>query len=200
MKAIVIGGTGTIGSAVAKALAAKGHAVVAASRHGEVRVDVEDAAAIEAMFNRVGEVDAVCCCAGDAAFKPFAELTAADYALGVRSKLMGQVTVANVASRHLRDNGAIVLTAGVLAREPMVGSAAISLVNAALEGFVRAAAMEMPRGLRINVVSPPWVNETLARLGMHGVQGLPAAGVARAYVAAVEGTRCGETLDPRRLH
>lgn len=43
----------------------------------------------------------------------------------------------------------------------MPGSAAVSLVNSALEGFGRAAALEAPRGIRVNVVSPPWVTETL---------------------------------------
>jgi NAD(P)-dependent dehydrogenase (short-subunit alcohol dehydrogenase family) len=199
MKVIVIGATGTIGTEVAKALIAKRHAVVAASRHGEVKVDLEDAASIRGLFDAVHDVDAVVCCAGDAAFKPFAELADADYALGLRSKLMGQVTLARIAKDHLRDGGSITLTAGILAREPMVGSAGVSLVNAGLEGFTRAAALELPRRLRINVVSPPWVTETLIKFGMDRTLGQPAADVAKAYVAAVEGTQQGQVLDPRQL-
>jgi Enoyl-(Acyl carrier protein) reductase len=82
-------------------------------------------------------------CAGTAAFKPFADLTDADYELGLRSKLIGQVSLARVAKDHLRDGGSITLTTGLLAMHPMPGSASVSMVNAGLEGFVRAAALEM---------------------------------------------------------
>jgi NAD(P)-dependent dehydrogenase (short-subunit alcohol dehydrogenase family) len=54
----------------------------------------------------------------------------------------------------------------LLAMHPIRGSASVSLVNAGLEGFVRAAALEMPRRLRINAVSPPWVKEKMVKLGM----------------------------------
>lgn len=196
MRVIVIGATGTIGTEVAKALRARAHEVIPASRHGNLRVDIEDAATIEALFDSTPDVDAVACCAGEAAFKPFAELADPDYALGLRSKLMGQVTLTRIAAKRLRDGGAIVLTAGVLARHPMIGSAAISLVNAGLEGFTRAAALELPRGIRINVVSPPWVTETLAHLGMTASVHLPAVEVAKAYVEAIEGKRQGQVIEP----
>lgn len=199
MKVIVIGASGTIGAAVAQALAAKKHEVIGASRRGEVRVTLEDEASIRAMFDRIGDANAVICCAGNAVFKPLAALTDADYELGLRSKLMGQVTVARIAKDRLRDGGSITLTTGVLAGEPMPGSAAISLVNAGLNGFVRAAALEMPRGMRINAVSPPWVTETLRQLGMDPSIGLPAAKVAQAYVASAEGNDQGAILDPRRI-
>jgi len=138
-------------------------------------------------------------CAGNAVFKPFAALTDADYELGLRSKLMGQVALARTAKDHLRDGGSITVTTGVLAMRPMPGSAAISLVNAGLEGFVRAAALEMPRRLRINAVSPPWVKETLVKLRMDPAPGLAAADVAKAYVAAVEGSSQGKILEPSRI-
>ena len=53
---------------------------------------------------------------------------------------------------------------------------------------MRAAALEMPRRLRINAVSPPWVKETMVKLGMDPASGLAAADVAKAYVAAIEGS------------
>ena len=138
-------------------------------------------------------------CAGNAVFKPFAALTDADYELGLRSKLMGQVALARTAKDHLRDGGSITVTTGVLAMHPMPGSAAISLVNAGLEGFVRAAALELPRRLRINAVSPPWVKETLVKLRMDPAPGLAAADVAKAYVAAVEGSYQGTIIEPGRV-
>lgn len=196
MKIVVIGATGTIGKAVADALAGR-HEVVRASRHGVVKADIEDAASIERLFATVKDVDAVVCCAGSAAFKPLAALTDEDFQLGLRSKLMGQVNVVRVAMRHLRDGGSITLTSGVLAREPMPGASAISLVNAGVEAFAGGAALELPRRLRVNVVSPPWITETLVALKMDPKGGIPAAVCARAYVAAVEGTETGATLDAR---
>jgi hypothetical protein len=83
-----------------------------------------------------------------------------DYELGLHSKLMEQVSLARIAKDVLREGGSIILTSGVLAMHPIPGSASISMVNAGLEGFVRAAVLEMPRRLPINAVSPPWVIET----------------------------------------
>jgi NAD(P)-dependent dehydrogenase (short-subunit alcohol dehydrogenase family) len=196
MRVVVVGATGTIGKAVADALAAK-HEVVRASRHGPVKVDLEDAGSLARLFQEVKDVDALVCCAGSAAFKPLAQLTDADFQLGLRNKLMGQVNLARAALAALRDRGSVTLTSGVLSREPMPGGAAISLVNAALEGFVRGAALEAPRGIRVNVVSPPWITETLQALKMDPAIGIPAAACAKAYLAAVEGKHQGETLDAR---
>jgi NAD(P)-dependent dehydrogenase (short-subunit alcohol dehydrogenase family) len=88
----------------------------------------------------------------------------------------------------------VTLTSGILAQQPQPGTAAISLVNAGLEGFARAAALEAPRGIRVNVVSPPWVNETLKAMGLPVTGGLPAAVVAQAYVQCVEGQMTGQVL------
>jgi NAD(P)-dependent dehydrogenase (short-subunit alcohol dehydrogenase family) len=181
---------------LADALAGR-HEVVRAARGGAVKVDLEDAASVARLFETVKDVDAVVCCAGSAAFKPLDQLTDADFQASLRSKLMGQVNLARTALRHVRDGGSVTLTSGVLAREPMPGGAAISLVNAALEGFVLGAAIEAPRGVRVNVVSPPWISETLAALKMDPKGGIPAAACARAYVAAVEGKDRGKTLDAR---
>ena len=199
MKIIIIGATGTIGIEVAKALSASKHEVIGASRNGEVKLSLEDAGSIRAVFEKIRNVDAVISCAGNAAFKAFPELTDSDYELGLRSKLMGQVSLARIAKDYLLDGGSITLTTGVLAMDPMPGSASVSMVNAGLEGFVRAAALEMPRRLRINAVSPPWVKETMVKLGMDPASGLAAADVAKAYVAAVEGSHQGMVLDPRYL-
>jgi NAD(P)-dependent dehydrogenase (short-subunit alcohol dehydrogenase family) len=200
VKIIVIGATGTIGAKVTQALAANGHEVVGVARSSrEIRVNLDEPATVHAMFDKIRNADAVISCAGNAAFKPFAQLTDADYELGLRSKLMGQVSLARIATDHLRDGGSITLTTGILAMHPMPGSVSVSMVNAGLEGFVRAAALELPRNLRINAVSPPWVKETMIKLGMDPSPGLASADVAKSYVAAVEGSHQGKVLDPRLL-
>ena len=195
MKVIVIGATGTIGNEVAKAFTAKKHQVLGASRKGEIKVDIEDSASIEKLFATHKDVDAVVSCAGDGAFKALTELTDADFELCLRSKLMGQVNLARIAAKHIKDKGSVTLTTGVLAIHPMPGSAAISLVNAGLEGFIRAAGLEAPRGIRFNAVSPPWIKETMVKFGMDPTPGLSSADCARAYVAAIEGSHQGKVID-----
>jgi NAD(P)-dependent dehydrogenase (short-subunit alcohol dehydrogenase family) len=198
MKIIVVGGTGTIGSEVVKALQAR-HEVVSISRSSQPAVDYARPETITGLFAKVGAVDGVISCAGGAAFKPLDQLTDADFEKSLQDKLMGQVRVAMAALRHVKPNGSITLTGGVMAHQPMPGGAAISLVNAALEGFVRGAALEAKNGVRVNLVSPPWVTETLKKFGMTNDRHLSAAQVARAYVASVEGRQTGEILDPARF-
>ena len=195
MKIIVIGSTGVIGAAVVEALAAR-HEVIGVSRNSTPRVDIEEPSTVIKLFESIQGIDAVVCCAGSGAFKPILELSDDDIQFSLKSKLLGQVGVIRAGLRHVRDNGSITVTSGVLSQHPMPGSGAISLVNAGLEGFVRAAALEAPRGLRVNVVSPPWVKETLEKLKMDTSQGLSAAYVAKAYVAAVEGEAQGQTINP----
>jgi NAD(P)-dependent dehydrogenase (short-subunit alcohol dehydrogenase family) len=198
MNILVIGGTGTIGSAVAEALQDRHSVTVAGHSSGTHQVDLASAASIRQLFERVGTVDAVVSCAGRAAFGPLADLTDDDFQRSLSNKLMGQVNLVRYGLPHVADGGSFTLTSGVLSQEPSPGSAAISLVNAGVEAFGRAAALELPRGVRINVVSPPWVAETLEAMGRDPSGGLPAATVARAYVDSVEGRRSGETLDARR--
>lgn len=199
MKIVVIGATGTVGKAVADALAKRGHEVIRASRKSAVRIDIEDAATVRALFEGRKDVDAIVSCAGGAGWGPLANLSDEDFALSLRNKLMGQVNVVRVAKDKVKDGGSITVTSGTLATKPMLGSAAVSLVNAGLEGFVRAAGLEMLRGVRVNVVSPPWVKETLRAMKMDESHGLAAADVAKAYVAAVEGQANGEVLEAARF-
>lgn len=63
----VIGATGSIGGAVATLLMSLGHDVARASRHGEHRVDIEQAASVASFHDEQGELDAVASAAGGAA-------------------------------------------------------------------------------------------------------------------------------------
>jgi NAD(P)-dependent dehydrogenase (short-subunit alcohol dehydrogenase family) len=197
MKVMVIGATGTIGRAVVGKLSARHQVLKVGHKDGEYRVDIGSSDSIKALYEAVGPVDAVVSAAGVARLAPLDQLTDDDVLLSVHNKLMGQVNLVRIGYQYLRDSGSFTLTSGVLGREPMKGSAAISLVNAGLDGFVRAAALELPRGLRVNAVSPVWVTETLVALGMDATSGMPAQQVALAYVESVEGKRNGEILDTR---
>lgn len=199
MRVIVVGGTGTIGSAVVAALLPRHEVVVAGRKTGVVSVDLALPESIRAMFQTVGKFDAVVSAAGQAKFGTLDDLTDADYVFSFSNKLMGQANLVRIGRQFIADGGSLTLTTGVLGQEPIKGSASISMVNAGLEGFVRAAALELPRGIRVNVVSPPWVTETLVARKMDPSPGMSAARVAQAYLASVEGTMTGQTLDPRTL-
>jgi NAD(P)-dependent dehydrogenase (short-subunit alcohol dehydrogenase family) len=197
MKVLVVGATGTIGKAVVQALTPRHEVVAVGHSGGALRVDLADKESLAGLFEASGRVDAVICTAGAARFGIFAKLTDEDYQVSLNSKLMGQVNLVRLAIASVADRGSFTLTSGTLSQSPMPGSAAISMVNAGLEGFVRAAALELPRGIRINVVSPPWVTETLKAMKMDPSPGTPAAVVARAYVRSLEGRGTGLTLEAR---
>lgn len=197
MRVIVVGATGTIGKAVVRLLSQEHEVVRVASKSGDYRVDMADKESIVRLFQEVGSFDSLISAAGVARFNPLSELTDEDFEVGLRGKLMGQVNLVRVGLDYIRDNGSFTLTSGVLSHQPMPGSASISMVNAGLEGFVRAAALELPRGLRISVVSPPWVKETLEALGMDSSGGIPAEKVAQAYRASISGTRTGIVINAK---
>lgn len=196
MKILVVGATGTIGRAVADALAVR-HEVIRASRNGEARVDIEDAASVAALFAKVDKLDALVVCAASpaAAFGPLDQLRDEQLELVTRL-LMAQVRLVRMVLAHVRDRGSITLTTGALATRPMPGTSLLTMAGAGLEGFVRAAALEMPRGLRVNSVSPGWVKETMEQRGMDSTAGMPATTLAAHYVSAVEGTMNGTIIDP----
>ena len=197
MKILVIGATGTIGAPVAQALETR-HEVIRASRtRSELKVDLADPESIRHLYAKVGRVDTVVSVAGQATFRPLLALSDADFALCINNKMMGQVNLVRFGADIVADKGSFTLTSGILSRQPMAGGAAISMFNSGLEGFVRGAALDLPRGIRINAVAPGWVTETLVAMKMDPAPGTPAAQVAQTYVRAVEGGMTGQILDAR---
>lgn len=196
MRVVVVGASGTIGQAIVAALGSKHDVVPVGNHQGTYRVDLGDRASIDALFQAIGIADAIISAAGLGKFAALAELTDADFAFSLGNKLMGQVNLVRIGTRYVADGGSFTLTSGILAQHPIPGSAAISVVNAGVEAFGRAAALELPRGIRANVVSPPWVAETLSAMGRDPAGGLPAAVVARAYLRSLEGRMSGEVLSP----
>ncbi len=199
LRILLVGASGTIGRAVAAELGAR-HDIVAAGRNsGDVRLDIDDPASIIAGLRKAGPIDAVACASGSVAFRPLGMIepdtvTASAYALGLASKLMGQVNLALAARGTLRDGGCITLVSGVLSGDPIVAGSSASMVNGAIEAFVRAAAIELPRGLRINVVSPTVLTESMAGYApfFRGFASVSAARVGLAYSRSIEGAQTGQ--------
>lgn len=197
MKVVIIGATGTIGQAVVKKLSARHELIKVGHQNGDFRVELDSIDSIKNLYDKIGSFDAIVSAAGVAKFGKMEELSDEDYWLGLNNKLMGQVNLVRIGLKYANKNGSFTLTSGVLSREPMKGSSSISMVNGGLEAFVLAAALEMPRGIRINAVSPIWVKETLVAMKMDSSVGMPAEKVAFAYQESVEGKRNGEVLDVR---
>jgi NAD(P)-dependent dehydrogenase (short-subunit alcohol dehydrogenase family) len=194
MKVLVIGASGRLGAAAVSALSER-HEVVEASRSGEVQVDLTDAASVENMFELVGKVDAVVACTGVVPFKPLADLSADDFSAGISDKVLGQVRLVQIGTPYVNDGGSFTLTTGVLAREPIGTGVVASLANGALESFVMAAAVELPRSIRINAVSPSVLEEaTDYHSYFPGFTRIPAEDVGQAYVKSVDGIQTGRVI------
>ena len=192
MKILVIG-TGLVGGAAVTALSDRGHDVVAASRSSFPAVDATDPDAIAALFAAVGTVDAVVAAVGKAPFEPLAELDHDDFVQGLLGKTMAQIDIVQLGTPHVADGGSFTLTTGVLDREPIVTGAASSTANGALVAFTMAAAIELPRGIRINTVSPTvLVEATGHHAHFPGFTQVSAAAVGQAYVKSVEGAQTGQ--------
>ena len=194
MKVIVIGAAGTIGHAVVEELAPR-HEIVAVGRSsGQVQADITRLDSVHAMFDKIGKADAVVVTAGDLHFGALSDVTPEQLAIGLQSKLMGQVNVALAAQGYLNDGGSITLTSGIVADQPIRYGVNATMVNSAVEGFARGAAIELPRGLRINVVSPTLLEESAAAYGPYllGFETVPANRVAKAYSRSVDGLQTGQ--------
>jgi NAD(P)-dependent dehydrogenase (short-subunit alcohol dehydrogenase family) len=194
MRVLVVGASGTIGRAVVAELRQR-HEIVAAGRSScEVRLDVTDAASIRGAFETAGKIDAVVSAAGKVKFAPFAEMTDADYQIGLADKLMGQINLVLIGRDFVSDGGSFTLTTGVLDSDPIRMGTSASMVNGAVNAFVMAAAIEIPRGLRINAVSPGVIEEAMPDYApfFRGFEPVPAARAALAYAKSVEGAQTGQ--------
>jgi NAD(P)-dependent dehydrogenase (short-subunit alcohol dehydrogenase family) len=192
MKFLVVGSTGLIGSYVAKTLSKHG-TVIGVSRTTQISVDVKDPASIKAMYEKVGKIDAVASCIGKVAFKPVAELTYEDYLIGLKDKALGQVELVRAGIDFLNDAGSFTLMTGVLARDPIPSGSVAALANGAIESFTLAAAIDLPRGIRINTVSPNvLVEATSYHASFPGFHQVTAQSVADAYVKSILGKQTGQ--------
>lgn len=194
MKVIVIGASGTIGSAIVEQLGRRHEIVSVGTRSGRYQADITDIGQVRALFAQVGKADAVVVAAGALHIGPFDQLTPEHFHIGLRSKLMGQVQVALVAREYLNDGGSITLTSGVDTDHPIRGAVAASTANAAVVGFVRGAAIELGRGMRINAVSPTVLEESMPVFGplFVGFEPAPGKRVALAYARSVDGAQTGQ--------
>lgn len=195
MKIVIIGASGDVGRCVAEELARDGtHEIIRVGRtQGDHQVDIADDGSVDALFNKIGRIDAIVVAAGNVVLAPIEKMTTADFSKGLQDKLLSQVRVVLVGQHYLNDGGSITLTSGIAADDPIAQGSNAATSNAGIEGFVRAAACDFSRGIRINAVSPTVLTESMDRFGpfFSGHESVPGTRVAMAYRRSIEGVQSG---------
>ncbi|MEM6889540.1 MAG: short chain dehydrogenase [Pseudomonadota bacterium] len=196
MKIILVGASGDVGQAAFAELSQRHHVVCVGRKSGDVRADISDCGAIEAMYEKVGAFDALVSAAGDIHFAPLAEQTNASLKVGLESKVMGQINLVLAGLKRISGQGSFTLTSGVLDRDPVVAGTGAALANGALAGFVKGAAIEMPPRIRINVVSPGLLDVSERRYGalFPGHERVSSERVGRSFAKCVEGAINGQLV------
>jgi NAD(P)-dependent dehydrogenase (short-subunit alcohol dehydrogenase family) len=196
MRIIVVGGAGTIGTAVVKRLSARHDVVVAGRQSGDVQVDISSQESVRSMYRRIGSFDALACAAGEAHFGPFATMTEEELALGVQSKLLGQMRLVLLGRSLVSEGGSFTLMSGYLVDDPIPDATSFSVANGGVEGFVRAAALGLERRVRINAVSPGLAQDSYEQFGRFnpGRAPVPMPEIASAFERSIEGWRSGEII------
>ena len=196
MKILLIGATGTIGSAIDRELSPRHEIVRVGRKSGDFQVDISDSASIRNLFEQTGRFDALICAAGNVNFVALGEMSEKDFALGLQDKLMGQVNLLLIGREFANDGASFTFTSGVISHDPIRSGASAALVNGALDSFVRAAAIELPRGLRVNSISPTVLLEAMDSYAPYfrGYKPVAGADVGLAYAKSVEGLQTGQTF------
>ncbi|KZM48355.1 short chain dehydrogenase [Labrenzia sp. OB1] len=196
MKIIVVGAAGAIGQAVCAELAPRHDIITAGRSSGDIRVDLADQTSIEAMYRAAGAVDAVVCAAGEVEFGRLSEMTGEKYLFGLKNKVLTQINLVLAGMNVLTDGGSFTLTSGILDRDPVREGSGSATANGALAGFVKAAAIDMPRSLRINVVSPGLLQVSAERYGaiFPGHDPVSSRRVGLAYAKCIEGAATGQMV------
>jgi NAD(P)-dependent dehydrogenase (short-subunit alcohol dehydrogenase family) len=196
VKIIVIGATGAVGKCAVDELSAR-HEVISVGRSsGDIKVDIEDIDSIRAMYREAGNVDAVVSAVGHGHFGAVHEMSSEQFMKGIDHKLLPQVNLVLEGFDYVNDGGSFTLTSGVLNRDPIPGGSAAAAANGALDGFVLGAAVDMPRGIRISVVSPEVLEVSRQKYDgfFRGHVHVSNEAVGLAYSKAVEGCLSGQVF------
>lgn len=196
MKILIVGGNGTIGKKISEHFSKK-HGVIIAGRHsGDVTVDMGDSHSIQSMFEKIGQVDAVICAAGEAKWAEFASMTEEDFYIGIRSKLMGQVNLVRIGMAHVTPGGSFTLSSGILADDPVNLTTSAAMVGGAINSFVKAASLEMENQIRINAVSSGLVEDAVDIYEAYfpGHNPIPMKKVVNGFIKSVEGRGNGQVI------
>ena len=196
MKIIVVGANGAVGQTAINALGDRHEIITVGRSSGDIQIDIEDQESVRSMYNQIGKVDAVVCVVGHGHFGGVAEMSSDQFMKGITHKVLPQVNLVLVGIEHINDGGSFTLTSGVLNRDPIRGGASAAAANGALDGFVIGAAIDMPRGIRINAVSPGLLQVSVDRYDgfFPGHEPVSSERVGLAFCKSVEGAITGQVI------
>jgi NAD(P)-dependent dehydrogenase (short-subunit alcohol dehydrogenase family) len=182
MKVLIIGASGAIGKVITPAIQ-RNHEVVTAGRNsGDIAVDISSAVSIEGLFQKVANLDAVICVAGDSVTTGLHSMNEEKYKAGIQQKLLAQINLVLTGINYLNKNGSFTLISGKMGERPAPGSSGKAIMNAAVNSFVLSASLEMPKGMRLNVVSPSKISD------------IPDKDIVAAYLTCIETNVNGEII------
>lgn len=197
MKIVVVGGTGTIGRRLAAKLHEHGHLVITAGRtSGDVRVDLTSPESIETMYQQVGAVDAVVSAAAHGPMDDFTTLSRPELIDNMQGKLFGQVDLVLIGQDHVADGASFTLTSGVFADQAWPGVTGGAMISGALHAFVLSAAVELPRTMRINAVSPTMISDSVETFSEYfpGMRPVSMDSLLTDYLSCIHGEQTGEII------
>ncbi|MGD9557752.1 MAG: short chain dehydrogenase [Mangrovibacterium sp.] len=196
MRILIIGGSGTIGENVAEALAPRHEVIIASRSSAKHQVDLTFPRSIKHLYETIGPLDA--CISTTAAGAPdnFARLTEEDLLDNMKGKLFGQINLVLTGQRYLKEGGSFTLTSSIFADRHARGATGRAIINAALHSFVATASLELPKGQRINVVSPGPVTDSMEEFSRFfpEIKPVPMEKIVHAYVESVEGNMSGQVF------
>lgn len=168
-RAVIVGGTSGIGLATAKLFVSQGAQVIVASRSQEkvdaavkeigtaqgYVLDFRDEGQMTRFFEKTGDFDhlVVTAAGGGTSHGPFGSLGIDVARAEFDGKFWGQYGAVKAALPFIRESGSITLTSGAYAARPAKGASTMVAINSAIEGLVRALAMDLAP-IRVNAVSP----------------------------------------------
>ncbi len=196
MKIILVGANGAVGQTAVRAFGNR-HEIIAVGRtSGDIQIDIEDLDSVRSMYKQVGKVDAVVSAVGHGHFGAVADMSSEQFMKGINHKVLPQVNLVLLGIEHMNDGGSFTLTSGVLNRDPISGGSCAAAANGAIDGFVTAAAVDMPRGIRINTVSPGLLQVSVDRYEgfFPGHEPVSSERVGLAFCKSVEGVITGQVI------
>ncbi|MEC5423503.1 short chain dehydrogenase [Virgibacillus sp. C22-A2] len=194
MRVLLIGGTGTIGKSVADKLKPNHEIIIASKSNGDYLVDITSLDSIEQMYKDIPNIDAVISTTGASHFGHLSDLTPELNEVAINSKLKGQVNLVLIGQNYINDGGSFTLTTGIMMDDPILKGSSAAMANGAVASFVKSAAIELKRNMRINSVSPNVLEESLDKYGefFKGFNPVSANRVANAFAKSVEGAQTGQ--------
>ena len=200
-KHVIIGGTGGIGSALARRIALAGSGLHLIGRDGArlealatelsgsfTVADVLDRAALEAAVQVAGPAIAgLAYCVGSITLKPVSRITDEDVERDFRLNALGALRAVQAALPALKANlgvASILLFSSVAVTQGFTAHASIGMAKGAVEGLMLSLASELAPKIRVNCIAPSLTRTPLAKAltsneqmasaiaGMHAMQRL----------------------------